>query len=104
MSTIVRVSLHHPVSKTKGWQTRRMKTLVRRVTFGLAVAPVTVNGKASINGTFVHVNALSTCTYCTISFMDWSQDEIDAFVRFMKNAKDLSVELLSVPEPATMSA
>lgn len=107
---IVRVSMKHPITKTKGWMTRRSNSLMRRVLFGLSTAPLMVNplddDRGDPSGVHLYVSAFTDCTMCDIAFPgDWSQAQVDAFVRYMKTAKDLTVEDLTPhPEPDTMPA
>jgi len=104
---IVRVTVTHPPTKHRRWETRRAKMLIRRVVFALSVAPMTVNPitsmECSIVNTHLYVDVSLTQTSCEVAFgSDWKTEHIDAFVRYMKNAKDLTVDLISAPEPVTM--
>ena len=107
---IVRVTLHHSLTTTKGWQTRRMKNLTRRVLFGLSAAPLMGNplddDRGDPSGVQLYVSAFTDCTMCDIAFPgDWSEAQVNAFIQFMKNAKDLTVQVLTPhPEPDTILA
>ena len=107
---IVRVTMHHSLTTTKGWQTRRMKNLMRRVLFGLSVAPLMSDplggGAGDLGGTGLIIDAHPIRTTCDVSFgANWSKAQVCSFVQFMKNAKDLTVQVLTPhPEPATMPA
>lgn len=107
---IVRVTMHHSLTTTKGWMTRRSRSLMRRVLFGLSAAPLMVNplenDRGDPSGVHLYVSAFTDCTMCDIAFPgDWSKAQVCSFVQFMKNAKDLTVQVLTPhPEPATMPA
>lgn len=106
---IVRVTMHHSLTTTKGWQTRRMKSLTRRVLFGLSVAPLIcdpLGGGAGVGGVGLNVDAHPIRTTCDVTFgVHWSKAQVYSFVQFMKNAKDLTVQVLTPhPEPDTMPA
>lgn len=106
---IVRVSMKHPITKHKGWMTRRSRSLMRRVLFGLSAAPLMGNplddDRGDPSGVHLYVSAFTDCTMCDIAFPgDWSKAQVNAFIQFMKNAKDLTVDLISAPEPDTMPA
>lgn len=107
---IVRVTLHHSLTRTKGWQTRRMKSLTRRVFFGLSVAPLMCDplggGGGGLGGVGLNVDAHPIRTTCDVTFSgNWSKAQVCSFIQFMKNAKDLTVQVLTPhPEPDTMPA
>ena len=100
---IVRVSMKHPITKHKGWMTRRSRSLMRRVLFGLSAAPLMGNplddDRGDPSGVQLYVSAFTDCTMCDIAFPgDWSKAQVLSFVQFMKNAKDLTVQVLT-PHP-----
>ena len=106
---IVRVTMHHNLTTTKGWQTRRMMCLTRRVFFGLSVAPLMcdpLGGGGGIGGVGLNVDAHPIRTTCVVTFSgNWSKAQVCSFVQFMKNAKDLTVQvLIPHPEPDTILA
>jgi hypothetical protein len=100
---IVQITLHHPETKSKAWMTRRSREMMRKVVFALSVSPVLCPGDGEVQGVQFSVEAFMDACRCTIDFpSEWTMQQIDTFVRYIKDEKNVSVLLIPDHEPATL--